>query len=128
MPAEEAFDYLVDPVNRPAWQSSLARVVDVSGPVTLGQSWTDVTVPGLRPRMTTTELDRPHRWTERGTWRRFAATGTLTFTSLPDGGCEVSAAVELSGPGAVLLRATAPLAVRRDLLRAARILSGPAIA
>ena len=33
VPAEVAFDYLVDPANRPQWQSSLAAVEDVAGEV-----------------------------------------------------------------------------------------------
>ncbi len=49
------------------------------GEVGVGQTWVDVTVPRLRPRMETTELVRPRRWTERGTWRSFSATLTLTF-------------------------------------------------
>ena len=59
VPAEVAFDYLVEPANRPRWQSSLSRVEQVTGPVAVGQTWVDVTTPGLRPRMETTELDRP---------------------------------------------------------------------
>ena len=70
---EVAFDYLADPRHRPEWQSSLARVEDVDGEPRVGQTWVDVTTPGLRPAMETTELDRPHRWTERGTWRGFSA-------------------------------------------------------
>jgi hypothetical protein len=120
---EIAFDYLADPRNRADWQSSLARVEDVDGDVRVGQTWTDVTKPGLRPRMTTTELDRPHRWTETGTWHGFAATLTLTFTPTPSG-CEVEPTMGLTGRGparpvARLLSALAPYAVRSDLRHAA---------
>ncbi|MBZ5738337.1 SRPBCC family protein [Nocardioides mangrovi] len=123
VPPEVAFDYLADPRHRAEWQSSLARVEDVDGEVRVGQTWTDVTKPGLRPRMTTTELDRPHRWTETGTWRGFAATLTLTFVATP-GGCEVTATMSLNGAGlrAPLARAlglVAPYAVRGDLRHAA---------
>ena len=76
---EVAFDYLADPRHRPEWQSSLARVEDVDGEPRVGQTWVDVTRPGLRPRMETTELDRPRRWAERGTWRGIAATLVLDF-------------------------------------------------
>ena len=70
MPADVAFDYLVDPHRRPEWQSSLRRVEDVdAGAPRVGQRWVDVTVPGLRPRMETTVLDRPRTWTEVGRWR-----------------------------------------------------------
>ncbi len=85
VPTEVAFDYLVDPVNRPLWQSSLSRVEDVRGEVGVGQTWVDVTVPGLRPQLETTELVRPRRWTERGTWRSVDATLTLTFEPVGQG-------------------------------------------
>ncbi len=128
VPPEVAFDYLVDPANRAQWQSSLARVEDVVGPVGVGQRWVDVTSPGLRPLMETTQLDRPHRWTERGTWRSFSAELTLEFAPAP-GGCEVAPTVRLHarGPAALLARAlglVAPLAVRADLRGAGRILGG----
>jgi uncharacterized protein YndB with AHSA1/START domain len=128
VPPEAAFDYLVDPVNRPQWQSSLAHVDDVDGEPRAGQTWTDVTTPGLRPRMETTELDRPHRWSERGTWRGFSATLTLTFRTTPNG-CDVEPTMHLDGRGparpvATLLGLVAPAAVRSDLRRAARILAG----
>jgi len=125
---EVAFDYLVDPANRPRWQSSLARVEDVDGEPRVGQTWVDVTAPGARPRMETTELDRPHRWSERGTWRGLSATLTLTFRDAPDG-CEVEPTMRLAGRGAArpvarLLGLVAPGAVRADLRRAARVLAG----
>lgn len=128
VPAEAAFDFLVDPVNRPRWQSSLSRVEQVSGEVGVGQSWVDVTAAGLRPRMETTELDRPHRWTERGTWRSFGATLTLTFEPVGTAACDVAVDLALvaRGPAAPLARAlglVSPLAVRSDLRRAARLLA-----
>ncbi|MQW77356.1 SRPBCC family protein [Nocardioides sp. dk4132] len=124
---EVAFDFLVDPRHRPAWQSSLARVEDVDGAPRVGQTWVDVTRPGLRPRMETTVLQRPHRWTERGTWRSFAAELTLTFAPAP-GGCEVEPTLTLRADGparplAALLARLAPYAVRADLRRAARLLA-----
>ncbi len=124
---EVAFDYLVDPANRPEWQSSLAKVEDVSGPIGVGQSWIDVTRPGIRPRMETTELDRPRRWSERGTWRSFSATLTLDFTPT-DAGCEVGVTMALHGRGlarpvAALLGLVSPRAVAADLRHAARILA-----
>ncbi|MGB0102032.1 MAG: SRPBCC family protein [Nocardioides sp.] len=125
---EVAFDYLADPHHRADWQSSLARVEDVDGEVRVGQTWVDVTKPGLRPLMETTELVRPHRWTERGTWRGISATLTLTFTATADG-CDVASAMSLRGRGlrAPLARGLsllAPAAVRSDLRHAARRLAG----
>lgn len=128
VPAEVAFGYLVDPRNRPAWQSSLRRVEDLSDEVpVVGQTWTDVTKPGLRAAMVTTVLE-PHRtWTERGTWRGITAELTLRFVEEPLG-CTVTAEVEVRGAG--LLRPLGPVitaagasAVPTDLKRAARVLS-----
>jgi len=130
VPVEVAFDYLVDPHRRPEWQSSLRRVEDVdAGAPRVGQRWVDVTVPGPRPRMETTELERPDRWTETGTWRGFDAVLTLTFEPVTDG-CEVGVEMRLTGRGparplAAALSALAPRAVRADLTRASRILSRP---
>ena len=125
VPPEIAFDFLVDPAHRPLWQSSLRRVADVT-PATaeVGQTWIDVTAVGARPRMETTVLERPHRWTERGRWRFVTAELTLIVAPVV-GGCEVRAEAEVRGGGpfgAVLTR-LAPYAVAGDLKRAARILS-----
>jgi hypothetical protein len=117
----------VNPANRAEWQSSLARVEQVTGAPRVGQRWVDVTKPGPRPAMETTELVRPHRWTERGTWRGVEAVLTLEFAPAPGGGCEVGYSMNLSGPGALglpmrVLGRLAPRAVRGDLRTAARIL------
>ena len=124
VPCEVAFDYLVDPRHRPEWQSSLARVADVDGEPRVGQTWTDVTRPGLRPRMQTTELDRPHRWTERGAWRGIEAELTLDLVATPTG-CDVTATFAFSGPWLLTapLRVLAPAGVRHDLRRAASTFS-----
>jgi hypothetical protein len=123
--AQVAFDYLVDPRNRPRWQSSLRRVEDVDGDPRVGQTWTDVTKPGLRPAMRTTELVRPSRWTESGTWRLVRADLTLTFQPVGEDSCVVTYAFELFGLGplgAVLAAVSRP-AVGADLRRAAGILA-----
>lgn len=125
---EVAFDYLVDPAHRPQWQSSLKRVEDVRGEVGLGQSWTDVTVPGLRPAMRTTAYERPSLWTETGTWRGVRAELTLRF-SASGAGCDVSVSTRFSGAGpwrlaVPFVKASAPLAARADLRAAAKILAG----
>ena len=128
VPAEVAFDYLVDPRHRPEWQSSLRRVEDVgAGAPRVGQRWVDVTVVGLRPRMETTVLDRPRIWTEVGIWRGIDAVLTLAFT--PDGhGCRVTPTFRVTGRGAVRPLAwavdrVAVLGVLPDLRRAARLLA-----
>ena len=129
VPRERAFDYLADPRNRPAWQSSLSRVEGVTGEPRVGQRWIDVTKPRLRPRMETTALERPVRWTETGTWHAFHAVLTLEFTETPGprGGCDVRATMRLDAHGpvrplAALLDRLAPSAVAADLRRAAKIL------
>ena len=124
VPAEVAFAFLVDPANRPLWQSALRRVEDVPpADPAAGQTWIDVTAPGLRPAMETTVLEPPARWTERGTWRSVTAELTLTFE--PDGdGCRVRADATVTGPLiGRMLTAVAPYAIRGDLRRASRILS-----
>jgi len=128
VPAEVAFDFLVDPANRARWQSSLRRVEQVSPErPQVGQTWIDVTAPGLRPAMETTVLDRATTWTERGTWRGISAELTLRFAPRP-GGCTVTAEMQVRGNG--LLRPVGPVitalgkrAVPVDLRRAAALLS-----
>lgn len=134
VPAEVAYDFLVDPLQRPRWQSSLRRVdlVDAvhdeaGGPVRAGTSWTDVTWPGVRPRMVLTEARRPRRWVEYGEWGVFEADLTLTFTPT-SGGCRVEADFEVRARGvwAPLGSAVSVLGRRpvlADLRRAARILA-----
>ena len=129
---EEAYDYLVAPENRAEWQSSLKGVADVMGADgVVGQSWTDLTSAGLKPRMELTDADRPYRWSERGTWGRFRAVLTLTFApdpAAPASRCHVSASMEVRASGLVkplglVANRIAPIAVRDDLKRAARLLS-----
>lgn len=128
VPAEVAFDFLVDPANRPLWQSSLRRVEAITPTVpAVGQTWVDVTSPGMRPAMVTTVLERPSRWTEQGTWRGITAELTLLFAPR-SGGCTVTAEVSVRGSGVLrplgpAITAAAGLAVPGDLARAARILS-----
>jgi hypothetical protein len=127
VPADVAFDYLVDPRNRPEWQSSLRRVELVDDAVAVGQRWVDVTSAGIRPAMETTRLDRPVEWTERGVWRGIEATLTLRFADAADG-CRVTAEFVVRGRGLARplgppLTRLATLAVPGDLRRAARILS-----
>lgn len=126
VPVEVVFDYLVDPRNRPEWQSSLRRVEDVDGEPRVGQTWTDVTKPGLKPAMRTTGLARPSRWTESGTWRFVRADLTLTFDRVDATSCDVhfEFRIHALGPlGRVATFGSVP-AVRADLRHAARILAG----
>ncbi|WP_232715190.1 SRPBCC family protein [Gordonia metallireducens] len=133
-PVAETFDYLTDPSNRPAWQSSLRRIDDLqvigdrAGDV--GTSWTDITVvPGISPRLEVTDCE-PHRlWREVGGWRSVDAVLTLGFEERSDGGTDVHAEGTLTVPaiGVPVLavnRWPAARAIRADLARAARILGG----
>jgi hypothetical protein len=117
---EVAFDYLVDPRNRPEWQSSLRRVSAVAGEPGLGQTWVDETKPGLKPRMRTTAYDRPGRWSESGTWGSVRADLTLLFHDAPDG-CQVeySFRIDVLGPVGALASVLSRPAVGADLRRAA---------
>ena len=125
VPAEVAFDYLVDPRHRAEWQSSLRRVEDVDGEPRLGQTWTDVTKPGLRPAMRTDVLERPHLWSESGTWRFVRADLTLRFEPVGEGACDVRFAFRIHalGPLGLVASAVSVPAVRSDLRRASQILA-----
>ena len=130
VPTEVAFDYLVDPIHRPEWQTSLKKVDQISAPLGVGQTWLDVTKPGPRPRMETTELERPYRWTEKGSWKPFRAELSLNFDEAGTG-CRVTPTLQLDGRGSArpiawVLSRVAPYAVRKDLRRAARILAARA--
>jgi uncharacterized protein YndB with AHSA1/START domain len=121
---EVAFDYLVDPRNRPEWQSSLRRVSAVTGEPRVGQTWVDETKPGLKPAMRTTELTRPSRWSESGTWRFVRAELTLDLEETARG-CSVAYRLRIHalGPVGLALSAVSGPAVGADLRSAARILS-----
>jgi uncharacterized protein YndB with AHSA1/START domain len=121
---EVVFDYLVDPRNRAQWQSSLARVSHVDGEPRVGQTWVDETRAGIKPTMRTTELDRPRRWSESGTWRFVTADLALAFYDRPDGGCTVAFefAIRALGPLGVAASFVSRRAVSADLRRAARVL------
>jgi len=130
VPAEVAFDYLVDPVNRPEWQTSLKGVELLDeNPPHIGQRWYDVTrTRGVRPLMVLESMSRPHVWVETGTWRGFEATMALSFEPTRYG-CEVSASFAIHGRGPTrplgpMLTGAGGPAVKRDLKRAARILRG----
>ena len=56
-------------VTGPSGSPRSGAVSEVDGEPRVGQTWVDETKPGLKPRMRTTELDRPSRWSESGTWR-----------------------------------------------------------
>lgn len=130
VPAEVAFGYLVDPRNRPEWQSSLRSVeVPAAEEPHLGQAWRETTSVGVRPQMETTALAPFVLWTERGTWRGVTATLTLHFTDTA-GGSRVRAEGEVTGTGIWALPAgaaglLASQAVAADLRKAARILGQP---
>lgn len=129
VPVEVAFDYLVEPRNRPEWQSSLARVEVGAEEPHEGLQWVDVTRIGVRARMRLVELNRPELWSEWGEWRD-CVHARLTLGFVPTGrGCLVVPDLVLGVDGwlgrpvtALLLR-LAHRAIRADLRRAARVLS-----
>lgn len=127
VPAKVAFRYLVDPRNRPEWQSSLRSVeVPADEEPHLGQAWLETTSVGVQPQMETTALTPFRLWTERGTWRGITATLTLHFTDTA-GGSRVHAEGEIDGEGPWAVAAAAagllaPTAIAADLRKAARIL------
>ena len=127
-PPDVVFAYLADPANRPAWQSSLRRVDEVSGEG-VGATWLDVTMTGARPRMVVTEHEPGRSWAETGSWHGLEAALRLVFE--PSGsGTRVRATFAVTSrrtplrPLATVLDRLAPPAVRSDLRRAARLLDG----
>ena len=97
----------------------------MAGEPRAGQTWTDVTKPGLRPSMRTEVLERPRRWSESGTWRSVRADQTLRLERAGEQACDVRFAfrIRVLGPVGLAVRALAVPAVRADLRRAAKILS-----
>ena len=123
----EVFDFLGEPTHRPAWQSSLRTIADLSGgPTGVGTSWYDVTRPGLRPYMEITVFEPGSAWAERGTWHGLVVDLHLVFT--PNGtGTTVRATASARGTGwrrllARVLDVVGPYAARDDMRRAARCL------
>ncbi|MDY6807707.1 SRPBCC family protein [Gordonia sp. HNM0687] len=130
-PRQAVFDYLSDPANRPAWQSSLRSVDALKAPGAqpgdIGSSWADVTVvPWVRPRLEVTECLRGRRWEEIGGWHAVDAHLALMFTDTTDAGTEVRAVARLTVPTIVapvlpIVRVLTPPALRSDLRRAAEL-------
>lgn len=128
MTAEQAFTYLVDPRNRPRWQSSLLSVdVPADEEPHLGQAWSELTAVGVRPHLVVTEFTPHTAWAESGTWRGVRADLRLRFTSLGDR-CRVQAEGEVSGSGLYAVAALssgilAGLAISADLRKAGRLIA-----
>jgi uncharacterized protein YndB with AHSA1/START domain len=149
-PPREVFDYIVEPRNRPQWQASLRRVEPLDdGRVGVGTAWVDHTAVGAKPHLRIIEFQRPGEagevgvWREVGTWHGLRADLAMRFesTERPESawtadrarsaaspGTLITGTVEITGPlwwlpARVVLQTLAPLAVRSDLRRAARILA-----
>lgn len=128
-PPHAVFAFLADPRTRPRWQSSLRRVEFLSEARSgVGTRWIDVTTAGVRPVMEVTVSEPDRVWAERGTWRGIEAVVTMRFTPTSPG-TRVEVDVDLGGaawlrPVHWVLAGLAPLALRSDLRRAARVLPG----
>jgi hypothetical protein len=63
---EDAFDYIVEPVNRPNWLGSVLDVSDISeSPIGVGTTWNEkqkIAGKLLEYHCKITEFDRPRRW------------------------------------------------------------------
>jgi uncharacterized protein YndB with AHSA1/START domain len=129
-PPSALFRFLADPRNRPLWQSSLRTVTDVDeGEPHCGMQWRDVTKVGIRPWMEITELTPYRVLSETGTWRGVDGLLTLRFLKVRQG-TRLTAEGRLVGHGPFALAAAvsgrwAPETIRKDLLRAAEIVSHP---
>ena len=129
-PPSALFRFLADPRNRPLWQSSLRTVTDVDeGEPHRGMQWRDVTKVGIKPWMEITELTPYRVLSETGTWRGVDGLLTLRFLKVRQG-TRLTAEGRLVGHGPFALAAAvsgrwAPETIRKDLLRAAEIVSHP---
>ncbi|UFN46724.1 SRPBCC family protein [Nocardioides okcheonensis] len=125
---EQAFTYLVDPRNRPKWQSSLLSVdVPDDEEPHLGQAWSELTAVGVRPHLVVTEFVPYRVWAESGTWRGVRADLRLRFTARGTG-CRVQAEGEVSGSGLYAAAAlssglVAGRAIGADLRKAGRLIA-----
>jgi uncharacterized protein YndB with AHSA1/START domain len=116
-PPEIVFDYMVDPANLAAWQTSKTLVEPLSeGPTRLGSRVRERTKPpGAREFeqiVEFTEFDRPHRFHVHVVEGPQPVDGTWTFAPEGDGTrVRFAAAGELRGPmrllGPVVARAMA---------------------
>jgi uncharacterized membrane protein len=126
-PVARVFDYLAEPANRPAWQSSLRSVeLLTDGPAGVGTRWYDVTWPGLRPLMEITAWEQNVRWVEHGRWHGLEVTLDLVFVPLSEDRTRVRATTEVTARGwrrplGRVLDLVGPLGARDDLRRAARL-------
>jgi hypothetical protein len=131
-PRPDVFAYLADPVNRPEWQASLARVEVLDpGPPRVGQRWVDHVRLGPAFHLQIIGMEQDRLWAESGTSGPFTAFGTLLFDDeTRDGvaGTLVTCIARVRGRGAAVplgwpATALGALLVRNDLVRAARLLS-----
>jgi len=93
----------------------------------LGQTWTELTVVGVRPRLEVVEFEPFRSWAERGWWRGVSATLTLGFARTPRG-CRVDTSGDVDGRGVWAVPATvagrlAGIAVAADVRKAGKILA-----
>jgi hypothetical protein len=91
--------------------------------------WRDVTKVGIRPWMEITELTPYRVLSETGTWRGVDGLLTLRFLKIRKG-TRLTAEGRLVGHGPFALAAAvsgrwAPETIRKDLLRAADVVSHP---
>ncbi|QZY28857.1 SRPBCC family protein [Nocardioides coralli] len=127
-PPETMFRYLVDPRNRPEWQSSLLSVkLHDRGEPRVGTTWRDNTLAGVRPQMEITVLEPFRVFEEVGTWRGIRARLEMRFTAHGKG-CRIDVTGEVQGTGiwaapARVAARLAPRATRHDLLRAGAVLT-----
>src|SRR5699024_163257 len=111
VPREVAFDFLVDPLKRMQWQSSLRAVDDVEPmPPQAGTRWQERATGGVVSEMRLTAVDRPTMWAESGIAYGLAMNLALSFQQSREG-CLVVATIDFSGQGPWRAAATGVSAV-----------------
>jgi len=118
-PAEEVFDYVVDPSTFPEWQQGVVRGHMDSSPTHVGSRCTTVRSIGGRQREVTTEItefDPPCRWADRGIEGPIRAIVEVTVEALPGAtGSRATISVDFTGHG--IGRLLVPLLVRPQAAR-----------
>lgn len=123
VPVESAFDYVVDPANRPQWLDSVVEVKDISqGTVGQGTNWKEKQkVAGriIDYVATITEFDRPRKWAMNLAIPGGKGVLTNSFES-KDEGTLMTMAIDYTLPGAFFGRLADKLLFERIAAKTAR--------
>ncbi|NLV70986.1 MAG: SRPBCC family protein [Actinobacteria bacterium] len=102
---DKAFDYIVEPANRPNWLGSVTSVSDISaGPTGIGTTWMEkqkIAGKVFEYKCRMTEFDRPNKWAMD--FGMMGVRGKLmnSFEAEDDGRILMYLAIDYSLPGSI---------------------------